>query len=159
MKKTVILEPLDECVEKHKSMYKEIQEKINSLHELDNLEDMTFEEFLSDILHITEEDYIKCARNSLSGAKVFLQRKPYEVRVNPYMKVVLPAWKANHDLQFVLDPYACAMYIVSYISKSQKGMSALLDQATKEAKEGNLDLKRQVGHIGNYFVNSVETSA
>jgi hypothetical protein len=41
--------------------------------------------------------------------KVFLQRKPYEVRVNPYMKVVLPAWKANHDLQFVLDPYACAM--------------------------------------------------
>jgi hypothetical protein len=51
------------------------------------------------------------------------------------------------------------MYIVSYISKSQKGMSALLDQAAKEAKEGNLDLKRQVRHIGNYFVNSVETSA
>jgi macrodomain Ter protein organizer (MatP/YcbG family) len=159
MKKTVILEPLDECVEKHKSMYKEIQEKINSLHELDNIEDLTFEEFLSDILHMTEEDYIKCVRSSLSGAKVFLQRKPYEVRVNPYMKVVLPAWKANHDLQFVLDPYACAMYIVSYISKSQKGMSALLDQAAKEAKEGNLDLKRQVRHIGNYFVNSVETSA
>ena len=159
MKKTVILEPLDECVEKHKSMYKEIQEKINSLHELDNIEDLTFEEFLSDILHMTEEDYIKCVRSSLSGAKVFLQRKPYEVCVNPYMKVVLPAWKANHDLQFVLDPYACAMYIVSYISKSQKGRSALLDQAAKEAKEGNLDLKRQVRHIGNYFVNSVETSA
>ena len=100
-----------------------------------------------------------CPYSSLSGAKVFLQRKPYEVRVNPYMKVVLPAWKANHDLQFVLDPYACAMYIVSYISKSQKGMSALLDQAAKEAKEGNLDLKRQVRHIGNYFVNSVETGA
>ena len=140
-------------------MYKEIQEKINSLHELDNIEDLTFEEFLSDILHMTEEDYIKCVRSSLSGANVFLQRKPYEVRVNPYMKVVLPAWKTNHDLQFVLDPYACAMYIVSYISKSQKGMSALLDQAAKEAKEGNLDLKRQVRHIGNYFVNSVETSA
>ena len=75
------------------------------------------------------------------------------------MKVVLPAWKANHDLQFVLDPYACAKYIVSYISKSQKGMSALFDQAAKEAKESNLDLKRQVRHIGNYFVNSVETSA
>jgi hypothetical protein len=34
------------------------------------------------------------------------------------------------------------MYIVSYISKSQKGMSALLDQATKEARQGNLDLKK-----------------
>jgi hypothetical protein len=64
---------------------------------------------------MTEEDYIKCVRSSLSGAKVFLQRKPYEVRVNPYMKVVLPAWKANHDLQFVLDPYACAMYIVGHL--------------------------------------------
>jgi hypothetical protein len=48
------------------------------------------------------------------------------------MKIVLAAWKANHDLQFVLDPYACAMYIVSYISKSQKGMSALLDQALRK---------------------------
>jgi hypothetical protein len=55
------------------------------------------------------------------------------------MKIVLSAWKANHDLQFILDPYACARYIVSYISKSQKGMSALLDQAIKEARQGNLD--------------------
>ena len=38
-------------------------------------------------------------------------------------------------------------------------MSALLDQATKEARQGHLDLKRQVRHIGNYFTNSVETSA
>ena len=30
-------------------------------------------------------------------------------------------------------------------------MSALLDQAAKEAKEGNFDLKQQVRHIGNYF--------
>jgi hypothetical protein len=72
---------------------------------------------------------------------------------------VLAALKANHDLQFVLVPYACAMYIVSYISKSQKGMSALLDQVAKEARQGNLDLKRQVRHIGNYFTNSVETCA
>ena len=75
------------------------------------------------------------------------------------MKIVLSAWKANHDLQFILDPYACARYVVSYISKSQKGMSALLDQAIKEARQGNLDLKKQVRHIGNYFTNSVETSA
>jgi hypothetical protein len=51
------------------------------------------------------------------------------------------------------------VYIVSYINKSQKGTSAVLDQATKEARQGNLDLKRQVRHIGNYFTNSVETSA
>jgi hypothetical protein len=120
---------------------------------------MTFDQFLNDVIEMTEEEYIKAIRSNLNGPKVFLKRQPCEVRVNPYMKVILSAWKANHDLQFVLDPYACAMYIVSYINKSQKGMSALLDQATKEARQGNLDLKRQVRHIGNYFTNSVETSA
>merc|ERR1712226_1105011 len=63
------------------------------------------------------------------------------------------------DMQFVLDPYACAMYIVSYISKSQRGMSSLMHAACKEARQGNLDIKRQVRHVGNIFSNSVEVSA
>ncbi|VDI25237.1 Hypothetical predicted protein [Mytilus galloprovincialis] len=92
---------------------------------------------------MNDENYIKAIRSNLSGPKVFLKRKPSEVRVNGYMKTVLIAWQANHDLQFVLDAFACAVYIVSYISKSQKGMSALLDQAAKEARQGNLDLKHQ----------------
>ena len=156
---TVILEPLDEDIDKYKAIYKEVQTKVDSLYTMDNVEDITFDELLNNVLQLSREDYIKAIRSNLSSAKVFLKRKPSEVRVNPYMKALLPAWKANHDLQFVLDPYACAVYIVSYISKSQKGMSGLLDQAAKEAREGNLDLKRQVRHIGNYFTNSVETCA
>ena len=30
------------------------------------------------------------------------------------------------DIQFVVDVYACAVYMVTYISKVQKGMSELL---------------------------------
>ena len=81
------------------------------------------------------------------------------MRINLYNETVLRSWRANIDIQFVLDPYACAMYIVSYISKSQRGMSSLLDRAAKEARNGNLDLKRQVRHIGNVFSNSVEVGA
>ena len=158
-KETVILEPLETEIEKYKALYREVQKKINSLHDLENVENITFDEFLNNFLQINEEEYIKIVRSSLHGPKVFLKRKPCEVRINPYMKVVLSAWNATHDLQFVLDPYACAMYIVSYISKSQKGMSALLDQTATEARQGNIDLKRQVRHIGNYFANSVETCA
>ncbi|VDI44405.1 Hypothetical predicted protein [Mytilus galloprovincialis] len=95
---------------------------------------MTYDMFLDDVLQMNDENYIKAIRS---------KRKPSEVRVNGYMKTVLIAWQANHDLQFVLDAFACAVYIVSYISKSQKGMSALLDQAAKEARQGNLDLKHQ----------------
>ena len=88
-----------------------------------------------------------------------MKRDPIDIRVNAYAKSLLTAWNANHDLQFVLDPYACAMYIVNYINKSQKGMSALLDNACKEAKEGNMDIKQSVRHIGNIFLRSVEVCA
>ncbi|XP_063442198.1 uncharacterized protein LOC134722507 [Mytilus trossulus] len=161
MKATVILEPLKENddIEKYKAIYKEIQNEINTLHNSEYIDQMTYDMFLDDVLQMDDENYIKAIRSNLSGPKVFLKRKPIEVRVNGYMKTVLIAWQANHDLQYVLDAFACAVYIVSYISKSQKGMSALLDQAAKEARQGNLDLKHQVRHIGNYFSNSVETSA
>ena len=38
-------------------------------------------------------------------------------------------------------------------------MSAQLDAAAKEARKGNLDLKKQVRYIGNVFSNCVEVSA
>ena len=63
------------------------------------------------------------------------------------------------DSQFVLDVYACAMYIVSYIPKAQKGMSELLRTACEEARRGNSSIKQQVRDIGNKFLNNVEISA
>ena len=44
------------------------------------------------------------------------------------------------DMQFVLDPYACAVYILSYITKGQRGMSKLLEKSCEEAKAGNKDI-------------------
>ena len=38
-------------------------------------------------------------------------------------------------------------------------MSALMNRACKEVKEGNEDLRQQVRHIGNQFLNSVEVGA
>ncbi|XP_078328660.1 uncharacterized protein LOC144623788 [Crassostrea virginica] len=154
--KTLILEPLECEVDKYKKIYDEIQKKLN---EMKNGCNLSYQELLSSVLKISEEDYIKCIRSSLRGPKVFLKRKPCDMRVNSYNSIVLDAWKANIDIQYILDPYACAMYIVSYISKSQRGMSNLLNRAAKEAREGNLDIKRQVRHIGNQFLNSVEVGA
>lgn len=66
---------------------------------------------------------------------------------------------SKHLCQFVLDGYACAAYIVSYISKSQRGMSNLLHEACEEARNGNMSLKQQVRQIGNKFLTHVEISA
>ena len=120
---------------------------------------MTFEEFLENIAKMDFDDYILCIRRSLKAPKVFLKRKIKEMRINLFSENILLAWKANLDIQIVLEPYGCASYIVGYISKSQRGMSAQLDAAAKEARKGNFDLKKQVRHIGNVFSNCVEVSA
>ena len=48
-------------------------------------------------------------------------------------------------------------YVLSYITKSQKGMSITVDHACKEAQNGSMDIKASVRHIGNPFWNAVET--
>ena len=154
--KTMLLYPLEENIDKYKKKNVELQKSMNECKED---EDMPFEEFLEKIAKMNFEDYICCIRSSLKAPKVFLKRKMKEMRINPFNENILLAWKANLDIQIVLEPYGCASYIVGYISKSQRGMSAQLDAAAKEARRGNLDLKKQVRHIGNVFSNCVEVSA
>ena len=74
------------------------------------------------------------------------------------MTNLINVWQANHDIQYVLDPYSCVVYICDYLMKDNKGMSKLLENAAKEAKDGNMDLKQSVRHIGNKFLNCSEMS-
>ena len=154
MRKTCIIQPFtgDDRSDSEEH-YKVIQNALRNLQE-----DITFEEFLTRI-DLNETDYVKAVQTSIKSEKIFLKRKPIENRINPYIKDMLGVWKANHDIQFVLDAYACAMYIVSYINKSSKGMSSLMAEACKETKKGNKSLKESVRHIGNKFLNAVEVSA
>ena len=66
-------------------------------------------------------------------------------------------WRANHDIQPCLSPYAMIEYILNYVTKGLKGMSAQMERACKDANKGNIDLKQSVQHIGNVFLNAVET--
>ena len=159
MRSTQILYPLEETISSTtkrniKQSWKDIMKKLNDLKG----EDITFDQLLKD-LNVTEQNYILAIRSSLNCPTIYLKRKPNELRVNNYNAACLSAWRANMDIQFVLDVYACAMYIVSYISKAQKGMSELLRKACDEAKEGNASIKQQVRDIGNKFLNSVKICA
>ena len=110
------------------------------------------------MLNISEDDYINAVRSSLKEARVFHKREPDATRINGFNPAILQAWQANHDIQYVLDAYACAMYIVSYISKGQRGMSDLLRRTCEEAKESGSDIRSQVKAIGNKFSKNVEIS-
>ena len=159
MKSTSILYPISSDVSesdfrKHKENWKNVSKNLNDMIEGD---DVTFEQMLIN-LDITEQNYYLAIRSNPNSPTIFLKRNPNELRVNNYNSACLNAWRANMDIQFVLDVYACAMYIVSYISKAQKGMSQILQQACEEAKKGNCSIKQQVRDIGNKFLNSVEIS-
>ena len=154
MKKTTIIKPyVGDDRDIYEEHYKTVQQILNNIEQ-----DITFDEFLEKV-RITEADYMKAVQTSVKTEKIFLKRRPIECRINPYMKDLIGVWKANHDIQFVLDAYACAMYIVSYINKSAKGMSRLMEDACKEARKGAKSLKESVRHIGNKFLNAVEVSA
>lgn len=100
-----------------------------------------FEDFLIS-LDLTLTDYITALRSSVKEGqcKVFLRRNSSEIRVNSYNDTLLKCWEANMHLQYILDPYACAAYIVSYISEGQRGISNLLRRACEEAKESDSDI-------------------
>ena len=121
-------------------------------------EDISIEDLLGK-LGLSEERYILALRSSLVTATIFLKRNPNELRINNYNVPCLSAWRANMDIQFILDVYACAVYIANYISKAQKGMSELLRQACTEARKANSTIKQQVRDIGSKFLNNVEISA
>ena len=161
MPRTMILEPLSESDldENFADMLKEASGRIRSLlNSINADETMNFVEFLEK-LDLTEQQYIKAIRLSLKHSTLLLKRSPSEIRINCYNPHLLKAWRTNMDIQFVLDPYACAVYILSYITKGQRGMSKLLRKECEEAKEGNKNIVNKVRHIGNKFLNAVEISA
>ncbi|XP_062579577.1 uncharacterized protein LOC134241554 [Saccostrea cucullata] len=162
MKATAILEPLktpemsEEDIHIHKQSWNKIHEYLQNIDEND--ETITHEVLLSS-LSMTEEEYVCAIRTSIKATTVFLKRSPQEIRINNYNRATLEAWRANIDVQFVLDVYACATYVASYVTKAQRGMSELLRKATEEARQGNQSLKQQVRCVGNKFLNAVELSA
>ena len=66
---------------------------------------------------------------------------------------------ANMDIQYILDPYTCVVYVVSYIGKAQHDMSKLLKDALLQYKAGDTTIRERMKGIANKFQNCCEVSA
>ena len=146
MDETKILYPLDEHHISKKDFYSDLYKEINKFIQKNYQEKQfkSLEQILTE-LNISYEMYILAVRSTIKKRKIFLKRKLEEIYLNNYMKDLVHVWNANHDIQYVLDPYSCVVYICDYLTKNNKGMSKLLEQAAKEAKQGNMDLKKVLG--------------
>ena len=112
---------------------------------------VTLDEVLT-TAHVTLDDYTTALSISKCGQSIILKRQPSEQNVNCYSPAVLRAWQANMDIQYVINAYACVMYIASYVLKVEKGMGELLKQAAKEFHQGNT--RQQLSKLGSVFLTN-----
>ncbi|XP_062567225.1 uncharacterized protein LOC134229488 [Saccostrea cucullata] len=148
----------DEHSKINKAYAEEILLSVWGKVQIDGEKNSTTEEIFED-LSLTQELYEE-AQNILSTRRtVFLERNPNEMWTNQYNRCLLKCWDANMDIQFVLDPFSCIVYIVSYISKAEREMGMLLKQTKLEAEEGNFDARQTMKKIGSAYLNHREVSA
>ena len=155
---TMVIRPLDPLEYDIKKLKKKWTEIKMALENIKDDEDLSIEEFLESV-QVTYENYILAIRSSITKPTIMLRRTVNEIHVNAYNKDLLAAWRANIDVQFITDTYACAMYVASYIIKAERGMSELLRKTCDEVKKGDHSLRDQLRTIGGKFLNSVELSA
>ena len=113
--------------------------------------DITLEEIL-EAAQVTLDDYIQVLATSIYGQSLILKRQPFEQDVNCYSPSILQIWQVNMDIQYVIDAYACVMYITSYVLKAEKEMGELLKQAAKELEQGNI--RQQLNKLGSVFLTN-----
>jgi hypothetical protein len=110
MKKTMISEPLNAShkgqLNVHRANFVLIQNELQILYI--NEMDITYEDFLLK-LGLDEEGYMLAIRSSLKSSRVFLKRNSSEININAYNTDILYLHRANMDIQFILDPYACVI--------------------------------------------------
>ncbi|KAK3100565.1 hypothetical protein FSP39_021862 [Pinctada imbricata] len=87
---------------------------------------------------------------------IVLKRNPDEVWINQYNPTLLKCWDANMDIQYVLDPFSCIVYIISYISKSEREMGMILKQTKIESEEGNLNARQTMKAVGSAYLHHRE---
>ncbi|CAF5119789.1 unnamed protein product, partial [Rotaria sp. Silwood1] len=106
----------------------------------------------------TYEDYECALRVVHTRTTMIHKREPNARWVNQYNEEILRAWNANMDIQFVLDPYACAKYLMSYTTKPEREMSLLLEATHKECREGNMSVREEMKKLTGTFFNHRQVS-
>ena len=129
----------------------------DEIDKVDSNEITTLEEMFTKV-GISQETYEKAHCALTKRNTVIYKRTVEDCWVNPYNIHLLKAWNGNIDIQPVLDPDSCIMYIVGYITKFEREQGDLLRRAQQEAKEGNNEPLQLLRKLGNIDLNHREIS-
>ena len=163
-RQTFICEPFqcekDIDKERMKKVKKILVEMNVAMNVLEKEKDLKWSDFdgLLDKYEWTYDDYEWSLRVVHRRPTIIHKREPNARWVNQYNEQMLRAWNANMDIQFILDPYACAKYLMSYTTKPEREMSLLLEATHKECREGNMAVREEMKKLTGTFFNHREVS-
>ena len=110
-------------------------------------------------LEISENDYYNALSISTdSDFQIHFKRQTNSCFVNNYFSEGLMAWKANIDIQPVINHYKAVAYMCAYFSKSEDESSEAMTQAAKEASDNNLNAFERMKSISKAYSTKRECS-
>lgn len=129
---------------------------LHSLRNMKNGDQITTTDWLK-TLNLTTEEYIFILKLFyVKHPQILLQREPGETNMNKYNTKLQPLWNGNMDLSFIMDPWACAQYVGSYICKPCRELSSTLkDFRERQAKIPDT-LDRKIKSFGAKFITSTQ---
>ena len=152
---TLIAEPVSDIDVSESAGKETVLAKVCKLIK-DGPTDLSLDELLVEA-KVDPSEYMAALELSSKGSVIVLKCQPNECCVNNYNSAVMLAWQANMDLQYVLNAYACIMYVASYIMKTDRAMGELLRRVANEV--GTEELKTQLNKVGSAFLTHREVSA
>ena len=148
--------PPDDSSEETKAAMAAVVAVRSVLDDKNTAEYISLEQLL-DRAKVPHDTYVRGLGICTKGNSIVYHRERSDSWINPYNADVMRVWQANMDLQYILDPYGCLMYIASYMLKSEKAMSELLRQVSRECASEHI--KTQLRRLGSVFMNHRELSA
>ncbi|XP_078603870.1 uncharacterized protein LOC144877700 [Branchiostoma floridae x Branchiostoma japonicum] len=144
-------------IERDLKIKTEILKSVRAVIDNSNVDDNISLDIVLEKANVDPALYHKVLQTTKSGKDIVLKREVSETSINPYNPHILRTWAANMDVQYILDVYACIMYITSYMLKSERSMSELLKKVAEDSK--GEDVKARLRKVGSAFLNSREVSA
>lgn len=109
---------------------------------------------------LTFDAYLDVVRSTLRRPSMLFKRNFDQLMTNTFNPYLAGEIKSNIDIQFILDEYSCAQYVVEYVNKSARGMGNLNRELTKMMEEHpDRDYTGQLKALSVKLLNAVEMSA
>lgn len=109
---------------------------------------------------LTFDAYLDIVRSTLRRPTLLFKRNFDQLMTNTFNPYLAGQINSNIDIQFILDEYSCAQYVVEYVNKSARGMGNLNRELTKMMEEHpDRHYTGQLKALSVKLLNAVEMSA